>query len=161
MLHSLILLAALAAPPQPVEGVANVQKWAAAGATCPLTGSCKLLNAVACTASPTNRTFTIPVSHYNVTTIQIDYTWAAAETDLTLTCTASLNAGASYASITSSNIASGVGTLSPYHDDEPVSASGNILVDYKTARYDSMKCVVAVTACASGTFNVHAVSATE
>lgn len=147
---------------QPVVGVANVTKWSSGGGTCSLAGSCKILNGVAATASSGDRTFNLPVQHYNVTTVQIDYTYNAG-TAVTLTCTASLNGGGSYASITSTAISSGTGTVSPYNDSwAPGGASGNILLDYKTARYDNLSCIVAVTGGnSSDTFNVYAVSATE
>ena len=162
MLRALVLLAALAAPPQPVEGVANTVKWNSLGAACSnQAGSCPVLSAVAATASAGSRTFTIPVAHYSVTTIQINFTRTAG-TAVTLTCTASLNGGSSYGSITSTAISSGAGTVTPYVDTWTTSASGNILLDYATARYDDLQCVVAVTTGgASDTFSVYAVSATR
>lgn len=135
-------------------------QWTAAGAVCTTAPSgCKVLSAVAATASSANRTFTIPVAHLKATTVQIDYTHSSG-TAVTLTCTASLSGGNSYASVTSTNIQSGTGTVSPYNDSWTTSVSGGVLLDYTTARYDHLKCTEAVTGGGSGdTVNVYVVSA--
>lgn len=64
----------------------------------------KLLNAVACNASEAARTYTAPggqYSGYAYGVFQVDATWTADWTGLTITCTGSLNGGSTFASVPS------------------------------------------------------------
>jgi hypothetical protein len=155
-----LALPAQAATPSAIAPVLNRLKFTAAGATCPTQdGSCKVLSAVALNASAGSRTFTLPVSRYAKTVVQVDLTRTAA-TDLQLTCTGSLNGGATYGEIASTSISAGVGTMSAYRDVFALTTSRNILFEYDTRNYDSFRCVVSGTSGgAADTINVYASSA--
>jgi hypothetical protein len=149
-----------AAPPSAVSPVMSRLKFTSAGATCATsTGACKVLDGIALNASSSSRTFTLPVSGYSKLTVQANLTRSAA-TDLQLICTASLDGGSTYGSITSTSVSGGTGTVSAYHDVITVGASGNYLLEYDTRTYDYIKCVVSGTSGGSSdTVTIYAVAA--
>ena len=115
-----------------------------ANTTCALE-QCELLNAVAANAAAASRTFEIDVTGWVKATIQVDYIYTAG-TAVTMTCTGSLNQGLSYASLTSTAITAGTGTVTAYVDSFAVAAaSANFLLEYDVRTYDKLKCVAAVT----------------
>lgn len=140
-MHTLALCLALAAP-LPIADTMRTVKFAASGAICTTntTAPCKILNAVAANANASLRTFVLPVAGYSKATIQVNLTRSAA-TDIQLACTASLDGGATYATITSTSILAGVGTMTAYHDVYATTSTGNVLFEYDTRTYDSMTCV--------------------
>ena len=159
-----LFVIALAAPPWPVSPVMNRAKFAAGDALC-TSASCKVLNAVAATASSGSRTFTVSTGGFSKTVFQLDYTYSAA-TDQRLACYGSLNGGASYARIMSTGIVSGSGTLMPYTDicnigvNQCLTGSGNILIEYDSRNYDKMQCVWSATSGGAGdTVNIYAAAA--
>jgi hypothetical protein len=117
---------------------------------------CKLLDAVASNAAAALRTFTIDVTGWVQVSLQVDYVWAAG-TDVTVTCSTSNNQGTSYAPITSTAVAAGVGTVTPYVDHFAVTASANFSLAFDIRSQDKFRCVVAVTGGAAGdTITVYA-----
>ena len=106
--------------------------------------NCRLLNGVAGNAAAALRTFTINTGTFVKTTLQVDYVWTAG-TAVTMTCSGSLNQGASYGRVTSTSVAAGTGTVTPYTDSRAVTASENFLLEYDVRTYDRLQCVVAVT----------------
>jgi len=120
-------------------------RWKVANTDCSgLAVNCRMLNAVAANAAAASRTFTIDTSTFVKMVLQVDYVWTAG-TAVTMTCSGSINQGSSYASITSTSIAAGTGTVSPYVDSFAVTASANFLLEYDVRIYDRLRCVAAVT----------------
>jgi hypothetical protein len=104
----------------------------------------KVLNAVALNAAAASRTFVLTVAGLSKVTIQVDLTRDAA-TDLSLTCSVSLNGGSSYAQLHSTSVAAGVGTMSAYSDVKAGTASVNVPFEYDVRTYDKIRCTVAGT----------------
>jgi len=131
-------------------------RWKVANDSCTAV-NCKLLNAVAATAAAASRTVTIATTGRVKATLQVDYVYSAG-TAVTATCTGSLNQGTSYASLTSTSVAAGTGTVTPYVDSFAISAaSANFLLEYDVRTYDRLKCVFAVTGGGAGdTLTVYA-----
>jgi len=130
-------------------------RYKVANSDCTLV-NCRLLVAVPSNAAAALRTFTINTGTFVKATIQIDYVWAAG-TAVTVACSGSLNQGATYARITSTAVAAGTGTVTPYTDSRAVTASENFLLEYDVRTYDRLQCVVAVTGGAAGdTITVYA-----
>ena len=160
-LAALVLSLALSAPPQPTSPTMYRAHFTAAGAICSTpgtAGSCKVLNEAVANGLAATRTFVLPVAGFSKTTIQVDLTRVAA-TDVQLTCTASLDGGGHYASITATKITGGTGTVTAYHDVYATTSTGNVLFEYDTRTYDSMQCVVSSTAGTTDTYPVFAVGA--
>jgi hypothetical protein len=111
---------------------------------CTTTARCKLLNAVAMNAAVGARTFTLNTEGLAKVEIQINFVRSAA-TAVILTCTASLDGGVTYASITSTSVSSGVGTATAYYDSFAVSGSTNFTLEYDVRTRDRLKCVVSAT----------------
>jgi hypothetical protein len=105
---------------------------------------CKMLNAVAANAAAASRTFTIDTEGYVAVALQVDYVYTAG-TAVTMTCTKSLNQGTTYASVTSTSVAGGTGTVTAYADSFAVTASTNFTLEYDVRNYDKLRCVAAVT----------------
>lgn len=102
-------------------------------------GSLKLLSAVALNASAGLRTVTVPTGGYSRVTWHVDLTRVAATT-LTMTCKASLNNGTTFADVTSMDVASGVGTLTPFTWSLAVSANASAIIDMSVGTYDFLRC---------------------
>ena len=135
---------------------AHAARWTVGNSSCSA-ANCKLLNAVASNAAAASRTFTIDTAGWAKTVLQVNYVYNAG-TAVTMTCTASLDGGTTYASITSTSISAGAGTVTAYVDTFAISAaSANFLLEYDTRVYDHLKCVAAVTGGgASDTITVYA-----
>lgn len=119
-------------------------RWKVANTACSAQ-HCKLLDAVAANAAAASRTFEIDTAGWVKATIQVDYVYSAG-TAVTLTCQGSLNQGTSYASITSTSVGAGTGTVTAYVDSFAISAaSANFLLEYDVRTLDRLKCVAAVT----------------
>ena len=106
--------------------------------------NCPQLSAVASNAAAALRTFTIDTSTFVKLTLQVNYVWATG-TAVTMTCTGSIDQGTTYASLTSTSIAAGTGTVKPYVDSFAVTASANFLLEYDVRTLDRLRCVAAVT----------------
>jgi hypothetical protein len=108
--------------------------------------NCRLLNGVAGNAAAALRTFTVDTSTFVKLTLQVNYVWSTG-TAVTMTCSGSLDQGNTYASLTSTSIAAGTGTVSPYVDSYAVTASANFLLEYDVRTYDRIRCVAGCTGC--------------
>jgi hypothetical protein len=140
-----VISASSIAAAQPVAPLQQRQRFGSDGMACRTqAASCKLLDGVALNAVAASRTFTLATVGFGKVTVQANLTRTAA-TDLRLTCTASLDEGASYGSVTSTSIAAGTGTVSAYVDVFAVSGSANVLLEYDVRTYDKLRCVVSGT----------------
>lgn len=104
------------------------------------TNSKKLLAGVALNATAGTRTVTLDVSGLSSLIWQVDLTRSAV-TSLTMTCTASLNAGSSYANENSVAIAAGTATLTTLTWTKTLSASQNELIKLDVSVYDKISCL--------------------
>lgn len=101
------------APPAQVQRITNDAS----------TNKYNKIESVALNATAALRTLTVEVAQVKRTTgdgyeklvVVVDFTWAAAST-VVLTPTCSIDGGSTYASETSTSIAAGAGTVSPYAD---------------------------------------------
>ena len=140
-MHAILVLLLLASPPLPVAPAMSKIQLTSAGAVCTgAAASCKVLNGVAATAQASDRTFVLPVAGFSKVSIQVNLTRVAA-VDIQLACSASLDGGAHYAPITSTVIATGVGTMTAYHDVYATATTGSGLFEYDSRTYDHMSCV--------------------
>jgi hypothetical protein len=77
-------------------------------------------------------------------------------TALIVTCTGSMDAGATFKKITSTAVATGIGTVSPYSDLYPLAGGDEgFLVSYDIVNLDQLKCILAGT----GTIATHEITA--
>jgi hypothetical protein len=158
-MNAILALLLLASPPLPVAPAMSKIQFTAAGAVCTVAAaSCKVLNEAVANGLAATRTFVLPVAGFSKVSIQVDLTRVAA-TDVQLTCTASLDGGGHYASITATKITGGTGTVTAYHDSYATTSTGNVLFEYDTRTYGSMQCVVGSTAGTTDTYTVFAVAA--
>jgi hypothetical protein len=139
-------------PPTSSPGMYRVKYSGSTGVVkCADNGNCAVLSGVALNSSAAARTMLFNVRGYSILGVQVNDTVSAA-TSLVLTCSSSRDNGATYASITSTNVSSGAGTLSVYTDNCAIGISstcltgtGNIDVTYDVRTYDWIKCVVSGT----------------
>jgi hypothetical protein len=133
-------------------------KFDATGLAACASDSCKLLNAVAANANASLRTVKLKVDGLAKVTLQVNFVRVAG-TNVTSTCTASLDGGKTYASLSSSAITAGASTVSPLVDTWTTSATGNIVFEYDTRSYDYLKCVLASASGTTDTLTAFAVGA--
>lgn len=157
-MKKLLFLAALLLPSlaQADAPVVRVKRFHTNGVNCPAAvapSSCKVRAAELTSGSAS---WQMDVFGYSKLIIQINHTFAAA-TALAMTCEGSLDGGATYARITATAIAAGVGTVSRYADAYATgSASTNILLEYGVAGYDKVRCDLGDTGATTDTDTIFA-----
>lgn len=105
------------------------------------------------------RTFTVAKlrGRWQRLTIGIEYEkGASGDADaITITCTGSMDAGATFKKITSTAVAAGVGTVKPYSDIYGLAGGDEgFIVGYDIVNLDQFSCVVAGT----GTITTHTIT---
>lgn len=113
-------------------------------AYCNPNGACPVLNSVAANASSAARTFLLFVGGYSVLKLQLNYTYSSGSAEV-LSCSESLDGGATFGNVTSTAIAAGAGTVSSYSDNLAVSANVNITLGYDVRTDDWVKCTWSAT----------------
>lgn len=111
------------------------------------------LASVALNASAGTRTFTLTelARKFSTVVMQVDFTYGAATT-VTISCTGSMDLGATFASITVLDTATGTLTILPTITFPTGSVSGNFFAQLAVTGIDQLKCVMSGAGAGSSDF---------
>lgn len=106
-------------------------------------GRYEVLSSIVATDTAANRTFSLNTKGLAKLSVTVLVTQSSA-TGVTLTCSYSQDNGYAFAQLTSTTVATGVGTSVDYYDTHAISASKNVPFEFDVRTFDFFKCTVAL-----------------